>query len=361
VALAAELESGKVSAVQAAREHLAAIEADTHHCLLSVRREEALAEADELDRRRAAGEKLPFGAGVPLIVKDNIVMRGAAPTTCGSKILENFVSPYDAHVVERLREHGLVVLGKANMDEFAMGSSNENSAFGPVNNPLDPERVPGGSSGGSAAAVALNLAPLALGSDTGGSIRQPAAFCGVVGLKPTYGRVSRYGLVAYGSSLDQIGPLTRTVEDAAFLLGVIAGHDRRDSTSADQPVTDYRAALNGDIRGLRLGLPEEYFTSALDSRIRDKVMESVSKLEALGAQVRKINLAHALRHSGLLHHRHGRGQRQPGPVRRRPVRASHRTERQPAGNVPPQPQRGVRPRGQAPDHVRDLRAERGLL
>jgi len=292
VALAAELESGKVSAVQAAREHLAAIEADTHHCLLSVRREEALAEADELDRRRAAGEKLPFGAGVPLIVKDNIVMRGAAPTTCGSKILENFVSPYDAHVVERLREHGLVVLGKANMDEFAMGSSNENSAFGPVNNPLDPERVPGGSSGGSAAAVALNLAPLALGSDTGGSIRQPAAFCGVVGLKPTYGRVSRYGLVAYGSSLDQIGPLTRTVEDAAFLLGVIAGHDRRDSTSADQPVTDYRAALNGDIRGLRLGLPEEYFTSALDSRIRDKVMESVSKLEALGAQVRKINLPH---------------------------------------------------------------------
>ncbi|MCE5272234.1 Asp-tRNA(Asn)/Glu-tRNA(Gln) amidotransferase subunit GatA [bacterium] len=292
VALAASLESGQVSAVEAARECLAAIEADTHHCLLAVRAREALAEAEAVDRRRAAGESLPFGAGVPLIIKDNIVLRGAAPTTCASKILENFVSPYDAHVVERLREHGLVILGKANMDEFAMGSSNENSAFGPVGHPLDPERVPGGSSGGSAASVALRLAPLALGSDTGGSIRQPAAFCGLVGLKPTYGRVSRYGLVAYGSSLDQIGPLARSAGDAAFLLGIIAGHDRRDSTSADQPVPDYRAALDGDIRGLRLGLPDEYFTDALDSRIREQVMAGVKKLEAQGAEVRRISLPH---------------------------------------------------------------------
>jgi len=292
VALAAELESGRVSAVEAARECLAAIEADTHHCLLAVRATEALAEAEAVDCRRAAGERLPFGAGVPLIIKDNIVLRGAAPTTCASKILENFVSPYDAHVVERLRERGLVILGKANMDEFAMGSSNENSAFGPVGHPLDPERVPGGSSGGSAASVALNLAPLALGSDTGGSIRQPAAFCGLVGLKPTYGRVSRYGLVAYGSSLDQIGPLARSAEDAAFLLGIIAGHDRRDSTSADQPVPDYRVALDGDIRGLRLGLPDEYFTDALDSRIREQVMAGVEKLQARGAEVRRISLPH---------------------------------------------------------------------
>ena len=290
--LAAELASGKVTARQVCETFLAAIEKDKHNCLISVRREEALAQADEVDRARKAGDALPAYAGVPLIIKDNIVIRGKLPTTCASKILANFASPYDAHAVEKLKQAKMIVLGKANMDEFAMGSSNENSAFGPVHGPVDPEMVPGGSSGGSATAVALKLVPLALGSDTGGSIRQPAAFCGVVGLKPTYGRGSRYGLVAFGSSLDQIGPLARTVEDAALLLSVIAGHDSRDSTSADLQVPDYASALNGDIKGLKVGLPAEYFPSSLDSKMREKVNMQVEKLKSLGAEIVEISLPH---------------------------------------------------------------------
>jgi len=290
--LAAELASGKVTACQVCEQFLSAIERDKHNCVISVRREEALAEADEVDRARERGEKLPAYAGVPLIIKDNIVIRGKLPTTCGSKILANFASPYDAHVVEKLKQARMIVLGKANMDEFAMGSSNENSAFGPVHGPVDPEMVPGGSSGGSATAVAMKLAPLALGSDTGGSIRQPAAFCGVLGLKPTYGRVSRYGLVAFGSSLDQIGPLTRTVEDTALLLSVIAGHDRRDSTSADLQVPDYASALNGDIKGLKVGLPAEYSPPSLDSRMREKINVQVEKLKSLGAEIVELSLPH---------------------------------------------------------------------
>jgi len=290
--LAARLSSGEIKAKEACETCLAAIRADGHNCVIGLREEEALAEAEAVDRERAAGLNLPPTAGLPLLVKDNIVVRGKLPTTCASKILANFASPYDAHVVEKLREARLVILGKTNMDEFAMGSSNENSAFGPVKNPVDPERVPGGSSGGSATAVALGLCPVALGSDTGGSIRQPAAFCGVVGLKPTYGRVSRYGLVAFGSSLDQIGPLARTVEDAALLLGVIAGHDERDSTSADEPVPDYRAGLNGDLRGVRVGLPAEYFPAELDGRIGETVMAQVNHLKELGAQVVEVSLPH---------------------------------------------------------------------
>ena len=290
--LAAELASGKVTARRVCETFLGAIEENKHNCVISVRREEALAEADEVDREREAGDALPAYAGLPLIVKDNIVIRGKLPTTCASKILANFASPYDAHVVENLKAAKMIVLGKTNMDEFAMGSSNENSAFGPVHGPVDPEMVPGGSSGGSATAVALKLVPLALGSDTGGSIRQPAAFCGVVGLKPTYGRVSRYGLVAFGSSLDQIGPLARTVEDAALLLSIIAGHDRRDSTSADVQVPDYASALNGDIKGLKVGLPAEYFPDSLDSRMREKVNFQVEKLKSLGAEIVEISLPH---------------------------------------------------------------------
>ena len=290
-ALATEIAAGRISARETCREFLSAIEADNHNCLISVRGEHALAEAEAVDKAVAAGEKLPPGAGLPLIIKDNIVVRGGR-TTCASKILENFVSPYDAHVVENLRNLRMVILGKANMDEFAMGSSNENSAFGPVKGPLDPGRVPGGSSGGAATAVALKLTPVALGSDTGGSIRQPASFCGVVGLKPTYGRVSRYGLVAYGSSLDQIGPLTRTVEDAALMLKVIAGHDRRDSTSAEQEVPDYQALIHGDIKGLKVGLPREYFPDNLDPRIRDKVMSQVARLKEQGAEILEISLPH---------------------------------------------------------------------
>ncbi len=290
--LAEKLSAGEITARDLCQQCLAAIEADSHNCMIGVRAEEALTEADAIDAARAKGEKLPATAGLPLVIKDNMVLRGKLPTTCGSKILHNFVSPYDAHVVERLQEAGMIVLGKANMDEFAMGSSNENSAFGPVKGPVREDRVPGGSSGGSTAAVALNLVPFALGSDTGGSIRQPAAFCGVVGLKPTYGRVSRYGLVAYGSSLDQIGPLTHTVQDAAMLLGVIAGHDQRDSTSADQPVPDFGADLDRGVKGLKVGLPEEYFPEELDKNVRARVNEQVEKLRESGAEIVEVSMPH---------------------------------------------------------------------
>ena len=290
--LAGKLSGGELGAREVCEEFLAAICADGHNCLIGVRAEQALTEAEAVDSARARGEKLPPTAGLPLVIKDNIVVRGKLPTTCGSKILSNFASPYDAHVVERLREAGMIVLGKTNMDEFAMGSSNENSASGPVKGPVADDRVPGGSSGGSATAVALNLTPFALGSDTGGSIRQPAAFCGVVGLKPTYGRVSRYGLVAYGSSLDQIGPLARTVEDAAMLLQVIAGHDSRDSTSADEPVPAFSAALGKGVKGLKVGLPGEYFPAGLQESVREKVMAGVEQLKAGGAEIVDLSLPH---------------------------------------------------------------------
>src|SRR5207248_1989661 len=216
-----------------------------------------------VDAKRAKREPLGALAGVPVAVKDVFCTRGR-PTTCGSKILQHFRPPYDADVVTRLRRADAVLLGKTNMDEFAMGSSTENSAYQVTRNPWDLGRTPGGSSGGSAAAVAAGEAPLALGTDTGGSIRQPAALCGVVGVKPTYGRVSRYGLVAFASSLDQVGPLARTVADAALLLEAIAGHDRRDSTSVDQPVPGYTAALDDPVPGLRIGVPREYFGAGLD-------------------------------------------------------------------------------------------------
>lgn len=224
-----------------------------------------------------------------MAVKD-IICTQELPTTCGSRILEGWLPPYDATVVTRLRDAGAIVLGKTNLDEFAMGSSTENSAFGPTRNPWDLERVPGGSSGGSAAAVAAGMAPLALGSDTGGSIRQPAGFTGVVGLKPTYGRVSRYGLVAFASSLDQIGPMTRTVADAALLLRVIAGHDPRDSTSADLPVPDYAAALNGRADGLRIGIAREAFGAGLQPEVREAVMAAAGVLEGLGASLTEVSL-----------------------------------------------------------------------
>jgi len=222
-------------------------------------------------------------------VKDNLCTVDF-PTTCGSRILGRWISPYDATVVARLRRAGAIVIGKTNLDEFAMGSSTENSAFGPTRNPWDPSRVPGGSSGGSAAAVAASFVPLALGSDTGGSIRQPAGFCGVVGLKPTYGRVSRYGLVAFASSLDQVGPLAATVADAALLLGVIAGGDPRDSTSVEAPVPDYTQSLTGTVRGLRIGLAREAFGEGLDSTVRDAVMAASRVLEAHGAEVMEVSL-----------------------------------------------------------------------
>ena len=249
---------------------------------------------DPEDARRtaeAADLSLPLG-GIPIAIKDNINVIGQ-PCTCGSKFLEaGYVSPYDATVIARLRAAGAVPCGRLNMDEFAMGSSTENSALGRTVNPAAPEHIPGGSSGGSAAAVAGKLAIAALGSDTGGSIRQPASHCGVVGLKPSYGRVSRYGLVAFASSLDQVGPLTRTVEEAALILQAIAGHDPRDSTSLDAPVPDYLADLDGGVAGLKLGLPKEYFGDGINEGVRERVMASVSRLEAAGAEIVEISLPH---------------------------------------------------------------------
>lgn len=230
-------------------------------------------------------------SGLPVSIKDNICLKGKE-TTCASRILEGHVPPYDATVVEKLRQAGAVISAQCNMDEFAFGSSCETSAHGPARNPWDPDRVPGGSSGGGAAAVASDMAICSLGSDTGGSIRQPAAFCGVVGLKPTYGRVSRFGLIAFGSSFDQIGPLTKTVEDAAILLNVLAGHDPKDSTSANQPVPDFTRSLRRDVRGLRIGLPREYFVEGLDPEVRQSVDEAVRVFKKAGAEIREVALPH---------------------------------------------------------------------
>src|SRR5579863_6932504 len=250
--------------------------------------ERALSAARKVDAKIAAGIDPGPLAGIPIAVKDVILTKGVR-TTCGSRLLANYIPPYDATAVERLEAAGGVILGKTNCDEFAMGSSNENSAFGPVRNPRALDRVPGGSSGGSAAVVAQGTAVMSLGSDTGGSIRQPASFCGVVGVTPTYGRVSRYGLVAFASSLDHIGPFGRNVRDAARLLGVIAGHDEMDSTSASAPVPDYLAALDCNVKGLKLGLPREYLRD-LTSETGDLIAKAIDKLKKLGCEVRDISL-----------------------------------------------------------------------
>jgi aspartyl-tRNA(Asn)/glutamyl-tRNA(Gln) amidotransferase subunit A len=251
----------------------------------------ARAAAAAVDDRLRRGDPVRPLEGVPLALKDVLSTRGLR-TTAGSRILDGFVPPYDATAVARLAAAGAIVLGKTNCDEFAMGSSTENSGYRPTRNPWARDRVPGGSSGGSAAAVAADLAAGGFGTDTGGSVRQPAALCGVVGLKPTYGRVSRYGLIAFASSLDQIGPLTKDVHDAALLLGTVAGPDPLDSTAADQPVPDYRAAMDGDVRGLTLGIPDEYFVRGLDPEVEHAVREAVRMLERLGARPRRISLPH---------------------------------------------------------------------
>ena len=261
------------------------------NAFITVTADKALRQADEVDRRIASGEEVGPLSGVPIAIKDIICTRGIR-TTCGSRILEPFVPPYDATSVERLRAADAIFVGKTNMDEFGMGSSTENSHFGPARNPRDPDRVPGGSSGGSASAVAAEETVLALGSDTGGSIRQPAAFCGIVGLKPTYGRVSRFGLVAYASSLDQIGPLAGDVRDTALLLGVIAGPDRQDSTSAAVPVPDYLSELESGVEGMRIGLPKEYFGEGLDPEVKDAVLRAAGALEDAGGKLHEVSLPH---------------------------------------------------------------------
>ncbi len=262
------------------------------HAWLTLCEERALSQAQHLDELVGHREKsLPALVGVPVGVKDVMVTKGVR-TTAGSKILESFVPPYDCTAVARLEAAGAIVLGKTNCDEFAMGSSNENSAYGPVRNPHDKSRVPGGSSGGSAAAVAAGMAVATLGSDTGGSIRQPASFCGVVGLMPTYGRVSRYGLIAFASSLDRIGPLTKTVRDAGIMLGVIAGHDPMDSTSAQIPVPNYEEELNRPIHRLKIGVPKEYFAEGLDAEVGAAVEAAIARLGAQGTEIVPISLPH---------------------------------------------------------------------
>ncbi|MBI3994796.1 MAG: Asp-tRNA(Asn)/Glu-tRNA(Gln) amidotransferase subunit GatA [Nitrospirae bacterium] len=261
------------------------------HAFMTVTDDAALAQAEEADQRLQSGRPVSPLTGVPIALKDNLCTKGIR-TTCSSKILENFMPPYDATVVRRLKETGAVLIGKTNMDEFAMGSSTENSAFGLTANPWDVNRIPGGSSGGSASAVAADACAAALGSDTGGSIRQPAAMCGVVGLKPTYGRVSRYGLVAFASSLDQIGPITKDVTDCALMMNAIAGYDPDDSTSANLPSADYTRTLDRDLTGLRIGIPREYFIDGMDAEVLYAVKEAIRTMERLGAMTREVLLPH---------------------------------------------------------------------
>ena len=293
--LAAGLATHKVSAreaMQSCLDQIGRVDGKIH-AFISHNPDDALAQAEAADKLLARGgcdASRPL-LGVPVAIKDVIAVKNQ-PLNCGSKILGNFISPYDATVIEKLKAAGAIVFGRLNMDEFAMGSSTENSAFGITRNPWDTTRIPGGSSGGSAAAVAADETIAALGSDTGGSIRQPAALCGCVGLKPTYGRVSRYGLVAFASSLDQIGTLTKNIRDAATMLGVIGGQDARDSTSVPQPALNYAAALTGDIKGLKLGLPKEYMVGGLDAEVKAAVDAAVKQFEQLGAEIAEISLPH---------------------------------------------------------------------
>ena len=287
------LEAKKLSARELTAEFYSRIERKNPelNAFLALSPERAYAQADRIDKLRARNEKLPPLAGVPVAIKDVISTRGIR-TTCGSRILENYVPPYDATAVEKLESAGAVILGKTNCDEFAMGSSNENSAYGPVRNPVATDRVPGGSSGGSAAAVAAGLAVAALGTDTGGSIRQPGAFCGIPAMMPTYGRVSRYGLIAFASSLDRIGPFATTVHDVAAVLSVIEGHDTNDSTSAAMPQSDYFEEMEKPIRGMRIGIPVEYFGEGMDPEVRAKIEAGIELMKKIGCQPVELRMPH---------------------------------------------------------------------
>lgn len=289
--LQAEIAAGSTKAVDLATAYYERIEKKNPrlNVYLSLTRERAMAQAARVDALAAKGDPLPPLAGVPVGIKDVLVMQGA-PATAGSKILEGYMPPYDATAVAKLEAAGAVLLGKINCDEFAMGSSNENSAYGPVRNPVDTDRVPGGSSGGSAAAVAADMAVATLGTDTGGSIRQPASFCGVVGVLPTYGRVSRYGLIAFASSLDRVGPFAGNVRDAATMLSVIAGHDPKDATSSSALVEDYAAASDQPVEGLRIGVPAEYFADGLDPEVRAQIEKGIDALKAAGCTIKPVAL-----------------------------------------------------------------------
>jgi aspartyl-tRNA(Asn)/glutamyl-tRNA(Gln) amidotransferase subunit A len=297
-AVRAALDARKISARELVKEFYSRIEKCNAelNIYLALSPERAYAQADKIDSAIAAGDSLPALAGVPLAVKDVISTRGI-PTTCGSRILEGYKPAYDATAITRLERAGMIVLGKTNCDEFAMGSSNENSAFGPVRNPVATDYVPGGSSGGSAAAVAADLAVVSLGTDTGGSVRQPGSFCGVPALNPSYGRVSRYGLIAYASSLDRIGPFAHNVRDAAMVMSVMAGRDPRDATSANVPVPDYAAGLSRNLHGLRIGIPDDYFGEGIDPEVRKKIESGIALLEKLGCRrvsIRMPNTEYAI-------------------------------------------------------------------
>ena len=287
-----KLKNKEVSSVEATREVFSRIDAveDKVRSFVTITRDEAMRQAEEADKRIASGDIRPL-TGIPIAVKDIFCTKGIR-TTCSSKILENFIPPYDSTVVAKLKKEGAVILGKTNMDEFAMGSSTETSFFGVTRNPWDLDRVPGGSSGGSASSVAASECIASIGTDTGGSIRQPAALCGVVGLKPTYGRVSRYGMIAFASSLDQGGPMTKDVRDAATMLQAMAGHDSMDSTSVNITVPDYSKALASDIKGLKIGLPKEYFIEGMNKEVDESVRKAVKDMEGLGAEVVEITLPH---------------------------------------------------------------------
>ncbi|MBN0988798.1 Asp-tRNA(Asn)/Glu-tRNA(Gln) amidotransferase subunit GatA [Amphritea pacifica] len=288
--LAQGLAAGEFSSTELTQSYLDRIKAEDGalNSFITVTEEQALSQAQAADQRRAAGDAGPF-TGLPIAHKDIFCTEGVR-TSCGSRMLDNFISPYNATVIENFNRAGAVSLGKTNMDEFAMGSSNESSFYGPARNPWNTECVPGGSSGGSAAAIAGGLVPGATGTDTGGSIRQPAALCGITGLKPTYGRVSRYGMIAYASSLDQGGPMARTAEDTAIMLNVMAGFDPKDSTSIDKAVPDYTLTLNDSLKGLKIGLPKEYFSDEIDPQITAQVQAAIKEFEALGATVKEVSL-----------------------------------------------------------------------
>ena len=291
VQLSAAIKEGKITVADAVEASLAAVKAseESIHAFLLVDEEGARARAAEVQKKIDAGELTGPLAGVPIAVKDNFFTKGLA-TTCASKILQNFVPTYDAEVITRLEEAGAVIIGKTNMDEFAMGSTTETSAYGVTKNPWNTEHVPGGSSGGSCAAVAAGEVPMALGSDTGGSIRQPSSFCGVTGMKPTYGTVSRYGLIAYGSSLDQIGPVARDVTDCATVLETIASHDVKDSTSVERQDTDFTSALVNDVKGMKIGIPKDYFGEGLDEEVKKPILEAAEVLKNAGAEIEEFDL-----------------------------------------------------------------------
>lgn len=290
--LSIALESKKISSEELTRLYIERCNKHNNslNCFITITEEEALKKARRADKKRASGD-YNLLTGIPIAQKDIFCTNGTK-TTCGSKMLDNFVAPYDATLIKKMNDAGLIMLGKTNMDEFAMGSSNETSFYGPVKNPWDDCRVPGGSSGGSASAVAARLSPAATGTDTGGSIRQPSSFCGITGLKPTYGRVSRYGMVAFASSLDQGGPMTQTAEDAALIMNIIAGFDEHDSTSTEKPTDDYTEKLNNSIKGLKIGLPKQYFDENLDNNVAEVIENGLKELEKLGAKCVDVELPH---------------------------------------------------------------------